>query len=36
MVGNVFVEGIAEDQKEHPTPLLAEIKGGKFEEFLIL
>ncbi|KAF7177623.1 hypothetical protein CNMCM7691_005952 [Aspergillus felis] len=36
MVGNVFVEGIAEDQKEHPTPLLAEIKGAKFEEFLIV
>ncbi|GES59585.1 HET domain protein [Aspergillus terreus] len=36
MVGNAFVEGIAEDQKEHPTPLLDEIKGGKFEEFLIL
>ncbi|KAF4156806.1 hypothetical protein CNMCM6069_006328 [Aspergillus lentulus] len=36
MVGNAFVEGIAEDQKENPTPLLAEIKGGKYEEFLIL
>ncbi|KAL5364828.1 HET domain protein [Aspergillus floccosus] len=36
MVGNAFVEGIAEDQKEHPTPVLAEIKGGKFEEFLIV
>ncbi|KAH2114256.1 hypothetical protein KXW75_005409 [Aspergillus fumigatus] len=36
MIGNVFVEGIAEDQKEHPTPLLAEMKGGKYEEFRIL
>ncbi|KAL2821423.1 heterokaryon incompatibility protein-domain-containing protein [Aspergillus cavernicola] len=36
MIGNVFVEGIAEDQKELPTPLLAEIKGRQFEDFHVV
>ncbi|GKZ33157.1 hypothetical protein AbraIFM66950_002943 [Aspergillus brasiliensis] len=35
MVGNAFVEGIAEDQKDQPTPLVGELKGAQFEEFLI-
>ncbi|KAL4891083.1 HET domain protein [Aspergillus ambiguus] len=36
MIGNAFVEGIAEDQKEAPTPLLSAIRGQQFEKFLII
>ncbi|KAF9883668.1 hypothetical protein FE257_003102 [Aspergillus nanangensis] len=35
MVGNVFVEGLAEDQRESPTPLLGELKDREFEEYRI-